>query len=108
MTVASRLLQYAQNGKLKFPELSSRIDRAAGIVRRGGYVRVSDTTWLIPSSEGTIGYVVNDSCTCPDFTGIDPRSGDVARPGNRAPRGWCKHRLAMLMLVKLISDTEAA
>ena len=108
MEVSDCILRYVSECKRKHPELTSRVDRAAAIVRQGGYTRVTDHTWLVPSSSGTIGYLVNGTCTCPDYTGVHPQSGDVAPLKDRAPRGWCKHRLAMLMLVKLISDEEAA
>ena len=106
MDMSVSILRYTEACKLKYPELASRADRAAAIVRRGGYVRVTEATWLIPSSTGTIGYVVGANCTCPDYTGIHPQTGEVAKHKDRAPRGWCKHRLAMLMIVKLITDAE--
>ena len=106
MDVSASIVRYVEACKRKTPELASRVDRAAAIVKHGGLTRVTDTTWLIPSSSGGAGYNVNGSCTCPDYTGIHPQSGDVAPIKDRAPRGWCKHRLAMLMLIKLASDSE--
>ena len=103
------IFQYVERGKRKSPDLATRLDRAAAIVRGPRpCVRVSDATWIIPSQTSSIGYVVNHACTCPDFTGVDPRSGEVASPPNRAPGGWCKHRLAMLMLVQLEHDQDIA
>ena len=106
MDVGNAIVKYVAACKLKHPELASRVDRAAAIVRHGGLTRVTDSTWLIPSSSGGAGYIVNGTCTCPDYTGIHPQSGDMAPVKDRAPRGWCKHRLAMLMLIKLATDSE--
>ena len=106
MEMSTAILQYTDACKQKYPELASRVDRAAAIVKRGGYTRITDTTWVIPSSTGTMGYMVGAQCTCPDFTGVHPQTGELALIKDRAPRGWCKHRLAMLMLVKLATDTE--
>ena len=105
MDVSDCIVRYVSECKRKYPDLSTRVDRAAAIVKRGGYTRVTDVTWLIPSSTGTP-YLVNGTCGCADYTGINPQSGDVAPVKDRAPRGWCKHRLAMLMLVKLATDSE--
>ena len=107
MEVSASILRYTTECKRKFPELSSRFDRAGAIVHRGGYTRISDTTWIIPSSSGGM-YVVNGHCGCADYTGIHPQSSEQAKPEHRAPRGWCKHRLAMLMLIKLATDSERA
>ncbi len=105
MDVSVCILRYVSECKRKYPELATRVDRAGAIVKHGGYTRLTAHTWLIPSSTGTP-YVVNGSCGCADYTGVHPQTGDVAPVTDRAPHGWCKHRLAMLMLIKLATDSE--
>ena len=70
----------------KYPELNARLQRAVGIVRAGG-VQLRGDDLAAVANGGEAPYEVTDAgCACEDF----------AR-GN-APRGMCKHRLAVHLL----------
>ncbi|KPK21305.1 MAG: hypothetical protein AMJ76_02955 [Dehalococcoidia bacterium SM23_28_1] len=87
-----------QQGTARYPELASRLARAAELVTTGHITPAAfynkDGNRLVRSATGRpISYIVQPgdrgTCTCPDFT------------GGHAPHGWCKHRLALAMLTRL-------
>ena len=93
------ILAHAATGKAKNPRLASRIDGALRIIVKGGIQYQGDETFLVRSeSDPTKHYLVNGTCQCADFHGVDPKTGE--RLTTCAPDTWCKHRLAMLLLVK--------
>jgi hypothetical protein len=72
----------AEKAKTALPESHGRIDKAVMIVLAGDVEMFQDGTARVASqSDGVTTYhVVNGHCDCKDF--------------DRAPQGWCKHRLA--------------
>ena len=70
----------------KYPELNARIQRAVSIVRAGGVqLRGDDLAAVVNGGEAPY-EVTGEGCACEDFV-----------RGN-APRGRCKHRLAVHLL----------
>ena len=103
------ILHHAENGRNKHPELASRIDRAVALLKQGGITRDGDSDFLVPSgsTKGQV-YRVNGVCQCPDYLGTDPRTGRPLTEFAPEVNGqrWCKHRLAMLLIIKQESDQE--
>jgi hypothetical protein len=63
------------------PACNGRIDKAVQIVLADDVVLFEDGRATVGSqSDAGLHYVVNDACECPD--------------SDKAPDGWCKHRLA--------------
>ena len=70
----------------RYPELNARIQRAVSIVRAGG-VELRGENLAVVANGGEAPYeVTGEGCACEDFV-----------RGN-APRGMCKHRLAVHLL----------
>lgn len=91
------------------PCLAARVHRAATILRTNPPARKtpgSDRLWLIESSQRPdVAYLVDQdarTCTCPDFRAY--------RQALRrcAPHGWCKHRLAVSILLAIERAGPAA
>ena len=88
LTVAA-LRAMLERGRQRQPMLTGRLEKAAAIVvlRR---IEPREGGWLVESdSQEDMSYYVNDehgTCTCPDF--------------QRAPLGFCKHRLAVGLIVQ--------
>ncbi len=97
----STIRQLVQRGKKQKPELSSRIEKALVILAFREILPNGPGAWLIQSDDPSKYYEVSaeesdrlaGTCTCPDFA--------------KAPRGWCKHRLALL-LARKAARVEAA
>jgi hypothetical protein len=71
----------AAKAKTALPACNGRIDKAVQIVLAGDVIRMRDGRAMVGSqSDAGVHYVVNGACECPD--------------ADRAPEGWCKHRLA--------------
>ena len=70
----------------KYPELNARLQRAVSIVRAGGVQLRGDDLAAVANGGEAPYEVTGEGCACEDF----------AR-GN-APRGMCKHRLAVHLL----------
>ena len=70
----------------KYPELDARIQRAVGIVRAGSVRLRGDELAAVDNGTDVPYEVTLDGCSCEDFM-----------RGN-APRGMCKHRLAVYLL----------
>ncbi len=84
-------------GKARYPELSSRLERALVIVFFRTMEQLPGGAWVITSERDDTYYTVaagGTDCTCPDAM-------------HRAPRGLCKHRLAV-MLVERAEEEETA
>jgi hypothetical protein len=79
----------------RWPDLETRAYRAAELVRRGRVTRSADGSFNVKSQSNPRGSYRVDSeagtCTCPDY----PKAPQV----NGRP--MCKHRMAVLMLLKL-------
>jgi hypothetical protein len=86
------------------PELRRRMEHAAFIAifrivrRRDRGDHISQTQWEVGSEtdDGKL-YAVHTtagSCTCPDY--------------QRAPHGWCKHRLAVQLVVRAEEEERRA
>lgn len=86
------------------PQLASRLERAGDILRSKAAPYKAkppaDRLWVVGSqSRENVEYLVDrddSSCTCPDhrqYLATDGRRG--------APSGWCKHRLAVEMLLRV-------
>jgi hypothetical protein len=86
------------------PRLAGRLQRAGDILRSAGAPYKAkppaDRLWAVQSqSRDKVAYLVDradKSCSCPDhrqYLATDGRRG--------APSGWCKHRLAVEMLLRL-------
>jgi hypothetical protein len=65
--------------------LDARLSGAVALVKEGKVFQNTDLTWAVASAttEG-LTHTVNGTCTCPDST-------------HQAPKGLCKHRLAMFL-----------
>jgi hypothetical protein len=76
------VVEVALQAKQALPACHSRIEAAVKIVLAGDVEHLADGTARVASqSNGTTTYhVINGHCDCPDT--------------NRAPEGWCKHRLS--------------
>ena len=70
----------------KYPELNARIQRAVSIVRAGGVQLRGDDAAAVTNGGEAPYEVTGEGCACEDFV-----------RGN-APRGMCKHRLAVHLL----------
>ena len=70
----------------KYPELNARIQRAVSIVRAGGVQLHGDDLAAVTNGGEAPYEVTGEGCACEDFV-----------RGN-APRGMCKHRLAVHLL----------
>lgn len=84
-------------GKARSPELSSRLERALVIVFFRSMEQLPGGAWVIAGEHTESYYTVaagGTDCTCPDAA-------------QRAPRGLCKHRLAV-MLVERAEEEETA
>ena len=84
-------------GKARYPELSSRLERALVIVFFRSMEQLPSGAWVITGERDATYYTVaagGTDCTCPDAM-------------HRAPRGLCKHRLAV-MLVERTEEEETA
>jgi hypothetical protein len=97
----STIHDLVKRGKKQKPELSSRIEKALIILAFREILPNGPGAWLIQSDDPSKYYEVDaeesdslaGSCTCPDFP--------------KAPRGWCKHRLALLLARKAAIVEEA-
>ena len=84
------------HGKARYPELSSRLERALVVIYFRSMERLPTGQWVITGERGDGSYTVaagGTDCTCPDAL-------------HCAPRGLCKHRLAV-MLVERAEEEEA-
>ena len=80
-------------GRLRCPELATRLERAASIVVLRAIRPLADGSHLVESErEPGRFYHVHRHCTC-----VDSR---------HAPGGWCKHRLAVGLLTALGRDPQ--
>jgi len=91
------------------PYLARRVHRAATILRTNPPARKtpgSDRLWLIDSTQRDgVAYLVDQearSCTCPDYRAY------LQALRNGAPHGWCKHRLAVSILLAIERAGPAA
>jgi hypothetical protein len=83
VTFREAVLQVADKAKAVLPDNASRIDKAIGLVLNGHVEIVDGHCRVMSQSNGkTVYHQVNGTCTCLDFT------------QDRAPGGYCKHRLA--------------
>jgi hypothetical protein len=89
------VVDLVERGKANRPELAARLERAFRIVCFRPIERLPHG-WAVPSESGEGAYAVTSEhhCSCPDAA-------------NRAPGGWCKHALAVL-LVERVEAAEAA
>ena len=93
----STLRALVAQGQTKHPALCGRLHSAAALALLADIAAAPDEpgTWLVPSERqpGTVYRVVEGtkaapgSCQCPD------------QQQGRAPEGWCKHRLAVALLM---------
>src|SRR5215510_438053 len=83
ITFREAVLQVADKAKAVLPDNASRIDKAITLCLQG-LVEIVDGKCRVASQTNgkTIYHQVNGTCTCLDFT------------QERAPNGFCKHRLA--------------
>src|SRR5215475_6813266 len=83
VTFREAVLQVADKAKAVLPDNASRIDKAIALVLNGHVEMVDGKCRVASQANGkTIYHQVNGTCTCVDFT------------QDRAPGGYCKHRLA--------------
>jgi hypothetical protein len=73
-------------GKARHPELAGRMEKAAMLLLLRRVEPETEGVWRVePEREPDRFYrVTADGCECPDIA--------------RAPRGYCKHRIAVLLL----------
>jgi len=92
---AGRNTQFAAD----HPEIQPRIDNALHIIRQDHISDNGDGTYTV-KSQTKIGeqYTVNGVCSCPDATGISPKTGKPLT--TFAPKGRCKHRIAVDLVRK--------
>ena len=102
--VSAKLFKLIDTASGRYPQLTARIARAAGIVATGGILRhpkgPDAHTYLVRSSRPGLSYLVSVShlsCSCPDYV------------GRKAPqvRGihCCKHLVAALVH-EIITHTQ--
>lgn len=74
--------QIATKAHEKLPECNGRVDKAVALVLAGDVELLADGTASVASQSNgaTVYHVVNGHCDCKDF--------------ERAPHGFCKHRLS--------------
>ena len=80
------LVLFSDKLATKYPELNARIQRAVSIVRAGGVQLHGDDLAAVTNGGEAPYEVTGEGCACEDFV-----------RGN-APRGMCKHRLAVHLL----------
>lgn len=81
------IAQATEAARKRFPHSLDRIERAYQLVVDAKVtLHPATKTATVTSSDGTQAYTVNGTCECPDAA--------------RAPEGYCKHRLAMVILKK--------
>ena len=81
--VATAVTKAYQN----LPDSHGRIDKALHLVLGDAVDMQADATALVTAADGTTRYHVGGgSCTCPDAP--------------QAPRGYCKHRIARLLVLR--------
>lgn len=84
-------------GKARSPELSSRLERALVIVFFRTMEHLPTGQWVIAGGHNESYYTVaagGTDCTCPDAA-------------QRAPRGLCKHRLAVMLVERAEQELTA-
>jgi hypothetical protein len=92
------------------PALASRLSRAEGILRADPPRRVYQDArlWHVPAvgRPGSVYLVdrLSETCTCPDFRQHRQALAEGRCEG--APGGWCKHRLAVEMLCRLLREPD--
>lgn len=98
------IAQAVKTASEKQPRLAGRLERAGDILRSAGAPYKAkppaDRLWTVQSqSRDKVAYLVDRddrSCTCPDHRQY------LATEGRRgAPSGWCKHRLAVELLLRV-------
>src|SRR5262245_23396432 len=74
--------EIAEKAKATLPQCNRRVEKAVQIVLNGDVELLPDGKAKVAGqSNGSLSYfLVNGTCECKDFA--------------KAPRGWCKHRLA--------------
>lgn len=105
MEKESRLLELARQAEAKHPEFSSRAINAAEIVRAGLITHQGSSRFVVKSQSDNSEYQVDTerrSCTCADYRGLYKHKAPTI---NGSP--LCKHRLAVLMLLKLQAPDPA-
>src|SRR5215210_204579 len=81
------LRRLVENGQERHPALAGRMAKAAQIVTLRAITPEGDGYRVQSECEADRYYHVSpNACECPDFA--------------RAPRGYCKHRLAVVLLVR--------
>ena len=85
----------AEKAKAKLPECNSRVDKAVALVVAGDVELLSDGTAKVASqSNGTTAYhIVNGHCDYRDY--------------EKAPHGFCKHRLSAAIARRAQELTKA-
>jgi uncharacterized Zn finger protein len=83
-----------------YKDLRSRVIAAGELAALYEIHRLDQATYSVPSQSNTLGsYIVTvgregaGTCTCPDYP--------------RAPRGYCKHRLAVALVLRIQDDAAA-
>ena len=85
-------------GKARYPELSSRLERALVVVYFRTMEHPPTGEWVITGEREGSYYTVaagGADCPCPDAL-------------HRAPRGLCKHRLAVMLVERAAEEETAA
>jgi hypothetical protein len=74
-------------GKARHPELAGRMEKAAMLLILRRVEPETEGIWRVESEREPDRFyrVMPDGCECPDIA--------------RAPRGYCKHRIAVLLLL---------
>mgnify|MGYP000359704696 CR=1 FL=1 len=96
----AELRSYVWRAVRLYPELRSRIIAAGELAALYEIRRLDPATHIysVPSQSNALGsYTVRlgreGTCTCPDYP--------------RAPRGYCKHRLAVALVLRIQADAAA-
>jgi len=81
--------------KAKLPECNGRVESAITLVLMGDVKLLGDGSAMVGSqSKADLYYRVNGECPCKDYP--------------QAPRGFCKHRLSALILLRATQVYEAS
>ena len=87
--------QATEAARRRFPHSNDRIERAFELVHAAKVVLHPATkTATVTSSDGAKAYTVHGVCECPDAS-------------TKAPEGYCKHHLAVLILKKALEIMKA-
>ena len=107
--MAATIAALVETGSAHRPELATRLQRAANILRQTAPYKAKPpdgTLWSVPSqSRAGVIYLVDrrdNSCSCPDYR----QWAATRRRG--APGGLCKHRLAVEMIARLTGELVTA